>query len=261
MKPTIMLLPLVSVVLSACSPDIPENSARQCYNPKLYKLGNTITYANYTDNGFVSESTLTVVKASPEDKNLTTYKVVKQDAKTADSLSEKKQLISTQSVKPTDDKLGFYHVSDQNSVAKESGGEYQFIKTFSPGLPEYFGFDKPGMERSWTVTGAIKSYETDKKGEVDLKNQSKVTLRFIAMEKISTSSGTYQTCHLRYTRTVDPGNGDYLKVTIADERWYLKGLGVPLRIKRVVHYFNKDIPITQELVSASIDSQTFSQSK
>lgn len=219
MKYPLILLAAV-MLLCGCGPSIPESSALQCYNPNFYQAGNQFALATYIDGRMQSVQQWQMKAGQFQDQAAVVTEIL------TNSLQHplKYQLWASRYNQVDVEQSQFLALAVEFNNQRDFG---LISRTFSPAVPESFNFldadeskefNYQSVEQSLTF-GVIFSHV----------QQYQRTTRFVGMESIITPAGSFDTCHLQYTKQRLDEAGEPTEPQIEDA-WYAKQLGVPVKL-------------------------------
>ncbi|WP_417761530.1 hypothetical protein [Shewanella sp.] len=217
------LIPLAAVVLlCGCGPSIPESSALQCYNPNFYQAGNQLTLATYIDGRMQSVQQWQMKAAQYQGQAAIVTEL------STNSLQHPQQFQRWAS--------RYNQVDAEQSqflaLAVEFNNQHEFgpvSRVFSPAVPESFNFITAGdavdtryQTTEHSLTFGVEFTETQ---------QYRRTTRFMGMESITTPAGSFDTCHLQYTKQrLSATDDDQEQPAKVEDAWYAKQSGIPVKL-------------------------------
>lgn len=200
------------LLLSACEPAVPSDSAMSCFNPDLYQDGNQYLTAIF-------------VEGKPTSFALT--RLIKDDAQ---SLPTGKRLITTQVSQdvPLLSSSQRITIDVANYQYLQQSDEYQFRaytvrQDYSAApMPTDFNFDTPNQSRSHNISFTSERNKGDDVTKTEQHLQQTIT--FAGIEPLTTPAGEFTTCCM-----LTKGTNTESATTSSVTTWYAQQLGIPLK--------------------------------
>ncbi|MCH1923597.1 hypothetical protein L9G74_04525 [Shewanella sp. C32] len=200
------------LLLSACEPAVPSDSAMSCFNPDLYQDGNQYLTAIFAEGKPTSFALTRLMKDDSQSQPTGKRSITTQVSPDVRLLSSSQRI--------TIDAANYRYLQQSD--------EYQFraysVKQDYSAAPQPtdFNFDTPNQSRNYNIS--FTSERIRGNDVTTTAQQHQETITFVGIEPLTTPAGAFTTCRM-HTQGVNADGSKASSMTT----WYAQQLGIPLQ--------------------------------